>query len=107
MSYSPNGLLLNMIPGVKKARLREVFSFSGFYGRLSDRNLPELNPTLLAYPPLARISRMSDGPYMEASVGIANIFRCLRVDYVWRLSYLHPSYHIDRSGLRIAFQATF
>lgn len=107
LTYSPNGLLFNMIPGLKKAKLREAFSFSGFYGRLSNRNLPDRNPSLLAYPPLSTISRMSDGPYMEASVGIDNIFRCLRVDYVWRLSYRHPGYNIDRSGIRIAFHAKF
>lgn len=107
LHYSPNGLLFNLIPGLKKAKLREAFSFSGFYGRLSNKNVPDLNPSLLAYPPLATISRMSDGPYMEVAVGIDNIFRCLRVDYVWRLSYRHPGYNIDRSGIRIAFHATF
>ena len=107
LTYSPNGLLFNMIPGLKKAKLREAFSFSGFYGRLSNRNVPDRNPSLLAYPPVSTISRMSDGPYMEASVGIDNIFRCLRVDYVWRLSYRHPGYNIDRSGIRIAFHAKF
>lgn len=107
LSYCPNGLLFNLIPGVKKAKLRETFSFSGFYGRLSDRNSPSLNPELLAFPPLANVSRMTNGPYMEAAVGVANIFRCLRVDYVWRLNYRHPLYNIDRSGLRIALQLTF
>ena len=107
LHYSPNGLLFNLIPGLKKAKLREAFSFSGFYGRLSNKNVPDLNPSLIAYPPMATISRMSHGPYMEAAVGIDNIFRCLRVDYVWRLSYRHPGYNIDRSGIRIAFHATF
>ena len=107
LTYCPNGLIFNMIPGLKKAKLREAFSFSGFYGRLSDRNLPSLNPSLIGFPPEATISRMDSGPYMEASVGIDNIFRCLRVAYVWRLSYRRPPYQIDRSGVRIAFHATF
>lgn len=107
LTYSPNGLLFNAIPGLKKAKLRESFSFCGFYGRLSDRNVPDLNPALLQFPPLSTISRMTAGPYMEFSVGVDNIFRCLRVDYVWRLSYRHPGYNVDRSGLRIAFHATF
>lgn len=107
INYSPNGLIFNLIPGLKKAKLREALSFSGFYGRLSDRNLPALNPHLIAFPPESTISRMDRGPYMEISAGIDNIFRCLRVDYVWRLSYRHPPYQIDRSGVRIAFHATF
>ena len=44
---------------------------------------------------------------MEASVGLDNIFRCIRLDYVWRLNYLHPGYPIDRHGLRFAFHVTF
>lgn len=107
MTYSPNGFLFNLIPGFKKAKLREIVSFNGFYGRLSDRNLPSLNPSLLKYPPGGTISRMNRGAYMEASVGLDNIFRCLRVDYVWRLSYRHPAYQIDRSGVRIAFHIAF
>lgn len=106
-TYSPNGLLFNLIPGVKKAKFREVFSFNGFYGRLSNKNVPEFNPDLIAYPLDATIMRMNKGPYLEISAGIDNILRCLRLDYVWRLSYRHPPYQIDRSGLRLAFHFTF
>lgn len=107
LTYSPNGLLFNLVPGLKRAKLREAFSFSGFYGRLSRKNRPSDNPELLAFPPDATVTRMTGGPYMEASVGIDNIFRCLRVDYVWRLNYRHPLYQIDRSGVRIAFHVNF
>ena len=107
VTYSPDGLLFNLIPGLKKAKLREAFSFSGFYGRLSDKNLPSANPGLIAFAEDARISRMEHGPYMEFAAGIDNIFRCLRVDYVWRLSYRHPMYNIDRSGRRVALHFTF
>jgi hypothetical protein len=50
---------------------------------------------------------MTSGPYMEAGVGIDNILRCIRLDYVWRLSYLNTSYAIDKRGLRIAMHFTF
>ena len=30
---------------------------------------------------------MGRAPYMEASVGIENIFKFMRLDYVWRLNY--------------------
>lgn len=106
-TYSPNGWLLNKIPLIKKAKLRETFSFSGFYGHLSHHNDPDFNLSLLAFPPLSTISRMTSGPYMEAAVGIDNIFRCLRVDYVWRLNYLHPGYRINRSGVRVALHINF
>lgn len=107
ITYSPDGLLFNLIPGLKEAKLREAFSFNGFYGRLSSKSLPSVSPSLIAFPPESTISRMENGPYMEVSAGIDNIFRCLRVDYVWRLSYRHPPYRIDCSGLRIAFHMSF
>lgn len=107
LTYSPNGWLFNKIPVVKKAKLREIVSFSGFYGGLSHRNIPDLNPSLLAFPPLSKVTRMTKGPYIEASVGIDNILRCLRVDYVWRLSYRHPGYKINHSGVRFALHLNF
>lgn len=107
LTYCPDGLLFNHIPGLKKAKLREAISFNGFYGHLSRRNLPSAQPELIAFPDGAHISRMDKGPYMELSVGIDNILRCLRVDYVWRISYRHTPYNIDRSGLRIALHFTF
>ena len=50
--------------------------------------------------------KMSNVPYMELGVGLANIFKILRVDYVWRLTYRdHPG--VDRQGLRILMQVSF
>ena len=46
-------------------------------------------------------------PYMEVAAGLDNIFHILRVDYVWRLSYLNVPYHIDRRGIRVAMHFTF
>ncbi len=107
VTYWANGAILNYIPFVKKLKLREVFAFRGFYGRLSDRNNPALHPDkLFAFPANVHTGRMHT-PYMEASVGLDNIFRCIRLDYVWRLNYLHPGYPIDRHGLRFAFHVTF
>ncbi|MDE6022255.1 MAG: hypothetical protein K2G13_02015 [Muribaculaceae bacterium] len=49
---------------------------------------------------------MGKRPYMEISAGIDNIFTILRVDYVWRLSYLDTP-GIDKSGIRVALHFTF
>ncbi len=46
-------------------------------------------------------------PYMELSVGLDNILRFIRLDYVWRLNYLDVPYEIDRRGLRVALHFTF
>ena len=114
-TYWANGAILNYIPLVKKLKLREVFSARSFWGRLSDRNDPRKNPTMLAFPqnPWGDDSDgmgtldISRTPYIELSAGLDNIFKCLRVDYVWRITHRRPNYDISRSGLRVAVHVTF
>ncbi|MCH5220952.1 MAG: carboxypeptidase-like regulatory domain-containing protein [Muribaculaceae bacterium] len=101
------GALFNLIPGFKKLGLREVFTFNGLYGHLSKRSNPEYNSDLLIFPESAGITSLRHKPYMEVSAGIDNIFRVLRVDYVWRLTYLDVPYSIDRHGVRVALHFTF
>lgn len=107
LTYMANGALFNYIPLLKKLKLRECFGFKALWGHLSRRNMPSANPALLQFPADATITRMTSTPYMEASVGIENILRCLRIDYVWRLSYLDVPYQIDRRGIRIAMHISF
>lgn len=105
-TYWGNGVLFNRIPFVKKAGLREVVDFKCLWGGLSRHNNPSHDSTLFRFPVDANVSIMGSTPYMEMSVGIDNIFKILRVDYVWRLSYLHTP-GTDRSGLRIALHFNF
>ena len=87
--------------------MREVVGFRGLYGHLAERSIPSAErPTLLKFPEDAGYG-MHDGPYMELSVGLDNILRFLRLDYVWRLSYRHTPYKTDCSGLRVALHFTF
>ena len=45
-------------------------------------------------------------PYVEASVGIENIFKVLRVDYVRRFTYTDlPG--VSKWGIRIQFHVQF
>lgn len=106
-TYWANGALLNFIPYVKNLKLREVFALRGYWGNLSDRCNPAIHGDLLQFPAETGLTKLDRGPYMEASVGLENIFKVLRVDYVWRLNYLNVPYRIDRSGLRVAVHITF
>lgn len=106
LTYWANGNILNHVPLLKKLRLREAFSFRGLFGNLSDKNNPWLNPGQIQFPQGAGTRLMTRRPYMEAGVGIDNILKCLRVDYVWRLSY-RDTPGVNRSGVRIAFHMTF
>ncbi len=106
LTYWANGAIFNYIPYFKKLKLREVFCFRGVSGTLSEKNNPLLHDNLYLFPAIRQPEEMNWKPYMEASVGIENIFKCLRLDYVWRLSYKDMP-GIDKSGLRIAVHVTF
>lgn len=106
IEYWANGAIFNYIPYFKKLKLREVFSFRGLYGHLSDKNTPELNNELFRFPIISNTRKMNSTPYMEVGVGVDNLFKILRVDYVWRLSYRNTP-QSDKHGLRIAAHFTF
>lgn len=106
ITYWANGALLNRVPLVKYLKLREVVSFKGLYGSLSDRNDPAQNPDLFRFPLSALCRPMEKTPYMEMSVGLDNILTILRVDYVWRLTY-RDTPGVDKNGVRISLHFTF
>lgn len=106
LTYWGNGILFNLVPGLKKAQLREVVNFKGVWGHLSSRNMPWRHPSLPQFPAGAMPRPMTDTPYMEASVGLDNIFRILRLDYVWRLTY-RSTPGVSHSGLRLMLHFTF
>ena len=104
LNYNMSGFLLNRIPLIQNLKLREVLSFRGFYGSLDRKNDPLYSNNLLNFP--EGTYRMDKDPYMEAGVGVENIFKILRIDYVWRLTYLnHPN--IDKTGIRIVLDFGF
>lgn len=106
LTYWANGALFNRIPLIKYLKLREVVSFRGIYGSLSDKNNPATNNDLFRFPYEAHCKPMDKKPYMEIGVGIDNILTFLRLDYVWRLSY-RDTPGVDLSGLRVQLHFTF
>lgn len=112
VQWDLSGKLLNRIPLLKKLKLREVIGFKMLYGHLSDKNNPDLNPgdhDLFYMPSLhgqSIVHTMSHTPYMEFSVGLHNILKCIRIDYVRRLNYLnYPG--VKKHGVRFCFQFDF
>lgn len=106
LSYYSNGLIFNRVPLIKKLKLREIFTFKGFYGRLSRKNNPEYNEDLYRFPEGAHTQAMGKKPYMEIGAGIDNILSILRVDYVWRLTYKDRP-DVAKSGLRVSLHFSF
>jgi hypothetical protein len=111
MEQSFYGFFTNKIPLVKKLKLRELATIKVLYGQVSDRNQPtEGSQGLYQFPrypdgtPLTYT--LQDKPYIEASIGLANIFKVLRVELVRRFTYLdHP--YTQKFGIRINGQVQF
>jgi hypothetical protein len=112
VSYHMNGLLFNRIPLVRKLNWREVITCRGMFGHLSEKNRPDpLNTGVLYRLPYAdgeygNHYLKSNIPYVEASIGIENIFKVLRVDYVRRFTY-NSNPGISKWGIRIQFHVQF
>lgn len=106
ITYYMNGNLLNRLPFIKKLKWREVFCFRGLWGHLTDKNNPAKSggEGLFRFPDSTYA--MGRAPYMEASVGIENIFNFLRIDYVWRLNYRNHR-DIQKSGVRMTMALSF
>ena len=82
-----NGFFLGKIPLISKLQLREEFSAKLAYGTLRDWN----NGTDPKFGAITQfpfgMKSMNGVPYVELGVGISNILRLLRVDFVWRVTH--------------------
>ena len=79
------GLFFNRIPLFRRLKWREVATFKAVAGDLDDKH----HEALLLLPGMYTLY---NGPFLEASAGIENILKVLRVDLVWRLRYNdHPN----------------
>lgn len=93
------GLFLNRIPLLKKLKFREVVSAKAVYGTYNQKNSELL---LLNGINTFRANR----PFLEAAVGVENILKFLRIDALWRLSYLDNP-NIVKFGIRAKIQLKF
>ncbi|MCO5935248.1 DUF5686 and carboxypeptidase regulatory-like domain-containing protein [Mucilaginibacter sp. RB4R14] len=104
------GYFFNKIPLLKKLKWRETLSGKALWGGLSAQNTPSLHPNLYQFPvdengnPISYA--LGKTPYIEGSIGIENIFKFVRVDYVKRFTYLdHPD--IAKWGIRLKIKFDF
>jgi hypothetical protein len=105
--YCFNGFILNKVPLIKKLKLRELLTCKVLYGGLSNTNNPDYHNDLLKFPTdvngIPLTYTLDKQPYVEAGIGVSNIFKIFRVDFVKRFSYLNNPY-ITRSGFLIQFR---
>ena len=112
VQWDLSGKLLNRIPLIKRLKWREVIGFKALYGHLTDKNNPNMRPEandLYEFPSRNGNTTsfvMGNTPYMELNVGLHNIFKILRVDYVRRLNY-HNLPNVKKNGVRLSLQFDF
>ncbi|MFT3827547.1 MAG: DUF5686 family protein [Chitinophagaceae bacterium] len=109
--YYFNGFIFNKLPLIKKLKLREVASAKVLYGSLRNENNPAVNPYAMPFPTDTATGKpttftLKNQPYVEVSVGIANIFKLIRVDLVKRLTYLNNP-DVPQWGIRTRVKFDF
>jgi len=79
LEHSLGSLFFKHIPYVKKMKVRTFWNARGVYGSLSTSNI------LLNMDKGYNFQTLTKSPYLEVGTGIENIFKVLRVDFVWRV----------------------
>jgi len=93
------GFFLDKVPLMRKLKWREVATLKAAYGSFSQKNLD-----ILVDP--NAFSTLSARPYGEVGFGVENIFKILRFDFIYRLTYLdNPG--IAKFGIRGSLQLAF
>lgn len=94
----------NRLPLIKKLNWRSVTSFRALTGSLDNANKTtnKSNDNANSY----HFTVPDKIPYMEAGVGVENIFHVLRIDAIWRLTYKDKP-GATNFGLRAGFQFSF
>ncbi|MBV2247962.1 MAG: DUF5686 and carboxypeptidase regulatory-like domain-containing protein [Lentimicrobium sp.] len=105
-----NGFFFNKIPLIKRLGWREIISFKGVYGSVTDKNNPNVTPGLMLFPTdefgNTTTYTLEGTPYVEVSAGIGNILKFFRVDYVQRLTHLDNP-NVANNGIRVRFKFDF
>ena len=82
--WNGKGVLFNLIPGIRYARLRELVELKVAYGGLN-----QVHQDVLAYPTIHNLHCTMNAltiPYVELGVGIGNILRVGEVYGIFRLT---------------------
>lgn len=75
-----NGLF-RFIPLTRKLKFRQFYTIKTLWGGLSDANETLNMPSGSTYQFLS----LNGKTYMEVGTGVDNIFKLLRVDFIWRV----------------------
>ncbi|MEY4003373.1 MAG: hypothetical protein RIT07_1415 [Bacteroidota bacterium] len=100
-----NGLFFNRIPLLNKLKWREVLGSKAIYGGLDRKNF-NIIPQNTEEGPVSQFKSFTDLPYLECSLGIENIFKILRLDAIWRLTYREAD-NVRNFGVKVSVGLAF
>ncbi len=87
------GLFFNRVPLIRQLKWRELVTLRAVYGDLSAKNrTPVITNSF---------STLRNKPYVEAGFGVSNIFRIIRVDFIYRLTYTDDAYRLQYRQLQL------
>lgn len=92
------GTFFDKIPLLQKWGWRERVTFNAYCGSMNAANIE--------YNKYSNFNRMGRDPFMEASIGVENIFHVLSIDYYRRLNYLTNPY-AKKVGIYIGLTLVF
>ncbi len=104
LQYHAEGLFLNKIPLMRRLKWREVASAKAVVGGY-DINNDKILTRDFNYDGQPDIYTLNK-PFVEAAIGVENIFKVLRVDFIWRLTYLDNP-NIVKYGIRAKLHVDF
>ena len=73
--------IINLLPFMRKSNMRQFWNFKSVWGELSDKSRA-INR--IEYFNEYRLRSLRGGFYTEIGTGFENIFKLLRIDFVWR-----------------------
>lgn len=77
-----------------KSKIKTSLGIKTLYGPLSDKNNPDIHSSLFVFN--HGVTPLGKTPYIEANIGLSNVFKVLRIEYVRRLTYLDHYMGEDR-----------
>ncbi|MGE0077012.1 MAG: DUF5686 family protein [Bacteroidales bacterium] len=101
LEFSGGGVFFNHIPGIRRLKLREMFSIKSHYGTLNNAykgvfDLPQYYNNKFTYP------------YVEMGVGVSNIFKVFRIEYVRQIGDYYKTNNLaSKEGIRIRAELSF
>jgi len=100
------GFPFNRIPGIRKLKWRSLTTFNAVMGDMSEENKLANHYSDTSSTINYHFTIPNKTPYMEAGLGISNIFNVLRVDGIWRLTY-RDNPDIPKFGLKVSLELKF